>query len=83
MTCLNANPTNRVRRQDHDSISYVENGSIYITTPSGIRKTKNRINGSVGIFEMELWQSFEIDDISQAEFCEVLFNHYLKRKETD
>lgn len=79
LSCLNANPVNRARRQDRDEISYVENGSIYITTPDRIRKTKNRINGKVGIFEMELWQSFEIDDLAQAEFCELLFNHYLKK----
>jgi CMP-N,N'-diacetyllegionaminic acid synthase len=77
LNCVNHDWRARTRRQDRDGTSYVENGSIYVLKPSILRESLNRFGGRIEIYEMMLWQSFEVDDLEQLELCQILFNHYL------
>lgn len=54
------NPNNRPRRQDRPEY-YEENGAFYITTRSQFAKTNNRYGGKMGIIEVPLEESFQID----------------------
>jgi N-acylneuraminate cytidylyltransferase len=66
----------KVRRQDRQP-DYVENGAIYFFRPGTFLENKNRFGGKIGIFLMELWQSFEIDNPQDWIFVELLFKTYL------
>jgi CMP-N,N'-diacetyllegionaminic acid synthase len=55
---------------------FVENGSIYIFKPSIIREYKNRLGGKISFFEMEFWQTWEIDEPEDIE----LVGFFLKAK---
>lgn len=82
LECLNYDWRERRRRQDHAGTSFVENGSIYVFPPSMLIETGNRMGGDIGIYEMELWQAFEIDDMDQVKLCEILFQHYIGHTQT-
>ena len=56
----NYDPKNRPNRQDIED-QFFENGSIYITKYSSFLKTKCRISGNIGIYEMTEEDSIEID----------------------
>jgi len=56
---------------------YVENGAIYMFRPKIMQLYKNRFGGKIGIFPNEFWQSFEIDEPSDWNFVELIFNNYL------
>jgi len=58
---------------------YVENGAIYIFKPDIFLKHKNRFGGKIGIYMMEFWQSFEIDEPDDWTFTELLFKKYLSK----
>lgn len=62
---------NRGRRQDRKA-QYVENGSFYLFKPE-ILKKGNRLGGHIGIYLMDFWQSFEIDNYEDLEFLRLLF----------
>ena len=70
---------NRGRRQEK-SDQFLENGSFWIFTPDCIRNHNNRLGGEIGIWEMELWKSFQIDEPSDLTFCEVLMNSFLLKE---
>ncbi|MDD5454069.1 MAG: acylneuraminate cytidylyltransferase family protein [Candidatus Ratteibacteria bacterium] len=70
---MNYDYKNRTRRQDTGK-QYVENGSIYIFKPFILKKYNNRLGGRIGIYEMELWKTREIDSIEDKELCEWYFN---------
>ena len=54
---------NRPRRQDIDlsNVKLKENGSIYISSYENFKNNKNRLGGSVEIYVMNEFESFEID----------------------
>ena len=56
---------------------YVENGAIYFFKPEIFLKYNNRFGGKIGIYMMDFWQSFEIDDPEGWTFAELLFKSYL------
>jgi len=60
--------TNRPRRQDikEEDQEYLETGSFYITKTNMLMKFKNRLCGSVGMFETPEIESYEID--TQVDF---------------
>ena len=62
---------NRPRRQDVEE-QYVENGAFYITTKQGLLKSKLRYSGNIGIVEMPLWRSFQIDTLQDLNLIEKL-----------
>ena len=70
---------NRGRRQEK-SDQFLENGSFWIFTPDCIRNHNNRLGGKIGIWEMELWKSFQIDEPSDLTLCEVLMNSFLLKE---
>ena len=67
---------NRGRRQQK-SDQFLENGSFWIFGPHIIRTHKNRLGGRIGIWEMEFWKSFQIDEPSDLTFCEILMQAYV------
>jgi len=72
LSSFNYDFTRRGRRQDRKP-QFVENGSFYIFKPSIIREKSNRLGGSIGIYLMDFWQSFEIDNLEDIELLRVLF----------
>ena len=73
---INYDFRNRPRRQDFEE-QYVENGSFYIFKPKTIKKFENQLGGKIGIFLMDFWKSFEIDDYEDFKFLKILMNNYL------
>ena len=57
----------RPRRQDVDA-SYVENGSFYITTKENLLRSNLRYSGKIGVVEMPLGESFQIDTMEDLNF---------------
>lgn len=72
---VNYDYRHRSRRQDIKP-QYLENGSIYIFTPELLRREHNRLGGKIGIYEMEFWKSFQIDNWDDVEICE----YYIKKR---
>ena len=58
---LNYDYRNRPRRQDAPK-DYIENGSIYIFKPWVIRENGTRLGGKIAIYEMDVIDSFQIDE---------------------
>ena len=56
--------------------NYVENGSIYIFKPQILKSTNNRLGGKISIYEMEFWQTWEIDTISEIDLIEFYMKKY-------
>ncbi|PKN76961.1 MAG: acylneuraminate cytidylyltransferase [Deltaproteobacteria bacterium HGW-Deltaproteobacteria-10] len=69
---FNYNYQNRTRRQDRSS-QYVENGSLYIFKKEVINKYNNRIGGKIGMFLMDFYQSFEIDNKDDIDLLTTIF----------
>lgn len=78
-TSINYDFKNRGSRQNR-KLGYVENGSIYIFKPSLIIKKNNRIGGKFDIFNMDFWQSFEIDEKDDWKLLETMHKTYILNK---
>lgn len=65
------NINNRPMRQQMPE-KYVENGALYITTKQALMKSKLRYSGKIGILEMPLWRSFQIDTLDDMELIKKL-----------
>ncbi|MEI8032537.1 MAG: acylneuraminate cytidylyltransferase family protein [Chlorobiaceae bacterium] len=70
---LNFDYHNRGMRQDRPT-QFIENGSIYIFTPETLRRFDNRIGEKLSAYEMEFWQTWEIDTIEEIDLIEYYFN---------
>ena len=57
---INWDMNNRPRRQDMEE-NYVENGAFYITTKKHLLKSKLRYSGNIGMVEMPLSKSYQLD----------------------
>lgn len=66
----------RGRRQEREPL-YLENGSIYIFSKSLFYRDKNRLCGTVGMYEMPFDCSYEIDEPEDIQLCEVFMNRIL------
>lgn len=75
----NYDSNKRPRRQDFGK-QYLENGSFYIFKPEVIKKFNNRFGKKVGIFLMDFWKAFEINEPKDIKFCELLMKYYLLKK---
>jgi CMP-N,N'-diacetyllegionaminic acid synthase len=70
---------NRPRRQDRDEL-YVENGAFYISYTTHIRKNKLRYSGNIGIYEMKLSESFQIDTYDDVALINTLLRNNRSNK---
>jgi len=75
---INYNFKNRGTRQKRD-LNYLENGSIYVFKTKLIKYYNNRIAGKIGIYLMNFWQSFEIDEKNDWKFLETIQKIYIKK----
>lgn len=73
---LNYDYLKRPRRQEFDGF-LVENGAFYITKRENLLKSKCRLSGTIGIYEMDENSYFEIDEISDWQIIESILS---KRK---
>ena len=77
---LNYDIYNRPRRQDFKG-TMIENGAFYISSAANIRKTKNRISGAIGIYQMPEYTYTEIDEQEDWIVAEFLMKKFvLKNK---
>ncbi|WP_292003779.1 acylneuraminate cytidylyltransferase family protein [Chlorobium sp.] len=60
---------NRGMRQERVP-QYIENGSIYLVTPEVLRMCGNRIGNRLSVYEMEFWQTWEIDSLEEIDLIE-------------
>jgi len=60
-------PHKRPRRQDAPE-TYIENGSFYITTKKHLIDSGLRFSGKIGVVEMPLGESYQIDTYNDLEF---------------
>ncbi len=65
------NISKRPRRQDMDE-QYIENGAFYITSKENLLQSKLRYSGNIGIVEMPLEKSFQIDSKNDLELIKKL-----------
>ena len=72
---VNYDYRNRQRRQSIEK-KYLENGSFYIFTPDSLKNTVNRLSGNIGIYIMEKFKMFQIDDPQDIPLCEAIMKHY-------
>ena len=75
---VNFDYKNRGIRQERN-MQFVENGSIYIFKANIIRKYNNRIGGKLSLYEMEFWQTWEIDNLEDIELVEFYLNNKINR----
>ena len=66
---------NRFRRQDMTP-NYIENGSIYIFKPEILINHNNRLGGKIISYEMQFWQTWEIDSIHEIDLIEFFMVKY-------
>jgi len=66
-------PQSRPMRQDRKE-RWVENGAMYITTREQLEKSKLRYSGNIGILEMPIHRSFQIDTMDDLELIKKCLN---------
>ena len=59
---------NRRSRQLREQ-TYVETGSMFVTTRKNLFKSKNRISGKVGFVEVPKWRSIDIDTFEDLDLA--------------
>ena len=80
---MNYDVFNRPRRQDFEGL-LIENGAVYVTTKNSLKKTKNRISGTIAIVEMAEESLYEIDSETDWLIVEqLLINRQKSHKKTD
>ena len=70
----NNNPKKRPNRQEIKD-QYIENGAIHITKYKSFMKSKCKLSGNIGIYEMPEEISFEIDTIYDLKIAEFLLKN--------
>ena len=73
---LNYDFKNRKMRQKIKQ-TFIENGSFYLFKPSFLKQHNNRLAGKIGFFELEYFKMFQIDEIEDVRFCEMIMREYL------
>jgi N-acylneuraminate cytidylyltransferase len=72
---VNYDYRNRQRRQNIEK-KYLENGSFYIFTPDSLKKNVNRLSGNIGMYAMEKFKMFQIDEPQDIPLCEAIMKYY-------
>ena len=75
---INYDPMHRPRRQDFDG-QLMENGAFYITRVGDLKRSKNRLSGKIGLYEMAAHTAVELDEPEDWIIAEQLFEN-LKKK---
>ena len=70
---VNFDYRNRGMRQDRPT-QFIENGSIYIFNPETLTVFGNRIGEKLSAYEMEFWQTWEIDTLEEIDLIEYYMN---------
>ena len=52
---------------------------MYLFKKKILNKFSNRLGGKIEVFEMDEWQSLQLDDIKQLQTMELLFKKKLKK----
>jgi len=79
-TSKNYDFKNRPRRQDFTG-QLMENGAFYISTVGNIKKSKNRLSGKIGIYEMPEHTATEIDEPDDWAVLEnLMYSHILAKR---
>lgn len=65
----------RGRRQEKGP-QFLENGSFWIVSARLLRRESNRLGGKIGVYPMEFWKSFQIDEPEDLRFCAALMREY-------
>jgi len=73
---INYDYNNRPRRQDFSGL-LMENGALYISTVKSIKECKNRLSGSVSIYEMNDYTAIELDEEDDWLIAESLMYKYV------
>ena len=76
---LNYDINNRPRRQDHTG-TLIENGAFYISSVADIKKTKNRISGNIGVYQMPAYSYVEIDESEDWIVAEALMKRFVLKE---
>ena len=72
---VNYDYKNRSRRQSIEK-KFLENGSFYIFKPETLENFKNRLGGKIGLFPIEKYKSFQIDNAADVSLCEAIIKYY-------
>jgi CMP-N,N'-diacetyllegionaminic acid synthase len=73
---VNYEPGNRGRRQELKP-QFVENGSLYMFTLGGLRRSGSRLHGRIGVSPMPKWTIHEVDEPEDLVLCEALMKTFL------
>ena len=73
---INFDYKNRGMRQNRPE-NFIENGSIYLFTPSIIRNNTNRLGGKIGLYQMKFWQTWELDSNKEIDLIEYYLNKFI------
>ena len=68
---------NKPPRQKVKDKYFLQNGSLYIFKKDSFLKYKNRLFGKIGVYIMNEWQSFQIDENEQLNFMEIIFKKFI------
>jgi CMP-N,N'-diacetyllegionaminic acid synthase len=61
----------RHRRREQDMAPQLrENGSIYVFRSELLRREGNRLGGTIAVYEMDWWSSFQLDEPEHAELLD-------------
>ena len=82
---FNYSPNKRPTRQEMKSDLIIENGAIYITKYSKIKKSKCRVSGKIGVYLMPEELSIDINNFVDFTTSEQIMksNFYTQRKKID
>lgn len=72
---INYDWRDRRRRQEIQS-RYLENGSLYVTSPKLLRNDMNRLGGRIGLYLMERHKMFQIDQPEDIGLCEAIMRGF-------
>lgn len=72
---VNYDYRNRKRRQLIEK-RYLENGSYYVFRPEQLRRENNRLGGRIGIFVMNRFKMFQIDNPEDIELCTAIMRGF-------
>jgi N-acylneuraminate cytidylyltransferase len=79
-TSKNYDYRQRPRRQNFDG-QLMENGAFYINRVGNIKRTRNRLSGKIGIYEMPEYTATEIDELDDWIILESLMRRHILNKE--